>query len=179
MWPSKCDYTALHNPSIHSFLTYGSNWTFLWRLAVLCNHTNIPTASLIQWTKASFGEAPPRALVHHLLGACAHNSPLKTHSHNRLVGGLPGKRCSLSNFSTWSRCLLNRLWAVLVRRGKHCLLYIFHVISLHGRTTHGQNQSRTPHIAENNCTLGNGWDKTRLAWRGPEKSLRLRSPRGL
>lgn len=27
--------------------------------------------------------------------------------------------------------------------------------------------------------LGKGLHKTRLAWRGPEKSLRLRSPRGL
>ena len=33
--------------------------------------------------------------------------------------------------------------------------------------------------AENNCALERSWDKTRLAWRGPEKSLRLGHPGGL
>lgn len=57
--------------------------------------------------------------------------------------------------------------------------FLYNIYALHRRTTHWQNQSRTSCIAENNCTLEKYWDKTRLAQRGPEKSLRLKSQRPL
>lgn len=54
-----------------------------------------------------------------------------------------------------------------------------HIFALHRGTTQWKNQSAMPDIAENICALEKSWDKTRLAWRGPEKSLRLRCPGGL
>lgn len=71
-----------------------------------------------------------RDLFHHLFSARHHNLPLKTHSPNKLADALPGQRHSLYNFSCWSRCLLTDWEVFRLKSVQHCLLYIFHILSL-------------------------------------------------
>lgn len=77
--------------------------------------------------------------------------------------------------------LTKTLGGVLVRTRKHCLLYIFHITSLLYTEEQGIDKIGAEHdvLLKITALLGKGLHKTRLAWRGPEKSLRLRSPRGL